>query len=400
MLPFLTADIPGCGGSIKQTAVDFIVEEIPAYPPCGSGTHLYLTIEKQGIATLEAIRRIARHLNIAERDVGYAGLKDAVGVTRQTISVEHVDQSLVDGFELDKLRVVNVSRHTNKLKLGHLKGNRFTLRVRNIRPDAEASVAQTLEILQQRGVPNYFGFQRYGAQGTSHLIGEAMLRRDWKLAVDRLIGSPEAVNDEQWRSAIQAYHDGDPARAAELMPRHCRTEAEVLRRLAARPGEWERAFSSINIRLRKLYLSAFQSSLFDRALAARISGVDSVQTGDLAWKHVNGACFLVEDAAAEASRAACFEISPSGPLFGTKMKLPAGQTLEQEEELLASSGLKLADFDLGGGLRMEGERRPLRVPLEGVWQRIEDDSLLIGFCLPKGSYATAVLREIMKNEPA
>ena len=88
--PYLTANIPGCGGTIKESPNDFLVEEIPSYLPCGSGEHCYLTIEKIGITTLEAIRRIANSLKVQERDIGYAGMKDAVGITRQTISIQRL----------------------------------------------------------------------------------------------------------------------------------------------------------------------------------------------------------------------------------------------------------------------------------------------------------------------
>ncbi len=397
MFPCLTAHIPGTGGTIKESAEDFLVEEIPAYLPCGSGTHAYLVIEKRGITTPEAIRRIARQIGVNEKDVGYAGLKDAVGVTRQTISIEHIDLAMAEGLELDRVKVLAVGRHTNKLKLGHLKGNHFTVTVRGISEQSSTIVPQVLEILRHRGVPNYFGYQRYGSQGSSHLIGEAMLKRDWKLAVDRLIGLPEAVRDDQWRRAIEAYHRGTMAESAALMPRHCRTEAEVLRTLAARPAEWEKAFSMINIRLRKLYLSAFQSFLFDRVVEKRIDTLDQIRHGDLAWKHTNGACFLVEDADTEAPRAAGFDISPSGPIFGAKMTWPGGIQRQLEESILAETGITAEQFDLGNGLKLDGERRPLRIPITDVAWSIDADNVHLSFTLPKGSYATSVIREVTKK---
>ena len=295
MHPYLTAGIPGTGGSIKESPDDFIVEEIPAYQPCGSGEHLYLTIEKRGMTTPEAIRRIAAALKVPERDVGYAGMKDAVGVTRQTISLQKVKSEVALAMRLDGITVVSAVLHGNKLKLGHLKGNRFRITIRGVGAHATESAAAILAVLQQRGVPNYFGYQRYGAQGNSHLIGAALLRRDWRGAVDALIGDPAAVQDEAWRAAISAYRQGDPAGALRLMPRHCRSERDVLQRLIAHPDAWERAFSAVHPRLRKLYLSALQSWLFDKVVELRLEQIDRVRAGDLAWKHVNGACFLVED---------------------------------------------------------------------------------------------------------
>jgi tRNA pseudouridine13 synthase len=395
---YLTAHLPGCGGVIKQSPDDFIVTEIPAYEPCGSGEHLYLTIEKRGLTTLEAIRLIARSLSMPEREIGYAGMKDSVGVTRQTISVPRIRPEEVAGLSLKGVSVLSAVRHTNKLKLGHLKGNRFSVIVRSVDEGALASATAILKLLMERGVPNRFGFQRYGVQGNSHLIGAAMLRGDWKGAVDLLMGNPEALRDEQWRSAVQAYQRGEQGEALRLLPRHCDSERSVLQRLISRPGAWEKAFGAVHPRLRKLFLSAYQSSLFDRVVEERLNGIDRIMEGDLAWKHVNGACFLVEDMEQEQPRAERFEISPSGPMFGSKMMQPQGEARAMEERILVEEGLSLASFGAAqSGVAMEGLRRPLRVPLGAPSCRQEGSDLRLEFSLPKGSYATSVLREITKN---
>ncbi len=394
--PYLTSQVAGIGGVIKEYPEDFQVEEIPSYLPCGFGEHCYLTIEKQGITTLEAISRIAKKLKVSEREIGYAGMKDAVGVTRQTISVQWLAPEKALSLELDGVKVVSALRHSNKLKLGHLKGNRFCVVIRGVSGAISELVPAILAILSTRGVPNYFGYQRYGAQGNSHLIGAAMLRRDWRECVNQLIGDPSAVRDEEWSAAICAYQQGDLGEALRFFPRHCRSERDVLQRLAARPGEYEKAFSVVHPRLKKLYLSAAQSFLFDQTVARRIEGIDEVMAGDLACKHVNGACFLVEDAAAEQERAAAFEISASGPMFGCKMKRPEGPAWELEYEILERAGVDLPAFDMPGGLRMEGERRPLRVPAGDLSWCSAGDTVSVEFTLPKGAYATSLLREITK----
>ncbi|AJE04296.1 tRNA pseudouridine(13) synthase TruD [Geobacter pickeringii] len=395
---YLTAGLPGTGGSIKESAEDFMVEELPLYLPCGEGGHTYALIEKRGITTLEAIRRLARALKVPEREVGYAGMKDSRGVTRQTVSLPRVAPEEVRALELPGIAVLSAERHRNKLRLGHLAGNRFLIRVRGVVPEALSRAGEILAVLTRRGVPNRFGEQRYGVQGNSHLIGRAMLAGDWRGAVDLLIGDPTKVEGEGWRGAIDAYRRGEIEESIRLFPGHCRTEREVLQRLAKRPGDFERAFQSVHPRLKKLYLSACQSHLFDQVVAARIDSLDTVLAGDLAWKHENGACFLVEDAAVEAPRAARFEISPTGPIFGCRMTPASEEVGEREGALLAAAGLTPASFDLPGGLRMEGERRPLRVPVGDPRTEVDADGLVLEFSLPKGSYATAVLREIMKPE--
>ena len=397
-MSYLTADLPGTGGVIKETPEDFLVEEVPLYFPCGEGEHTYAVIEKRGMTTLEALRKIARALRVPERDLGYAGMKDAVGVTRQTVSIPRVTPEQVLGLELPGVRVLSATPHRNKLRLGHLAGNRFRIRVRGVGSDALEAAGAMLDLLGRRGVPNFFGAQRYGLQGNSHLVGRALLQRDFRGAVDRIIGDPGAVQDGRWREAIEAYRQGELAESVRLFPGHCRTEREIIQRLAGRPDAWEKAFHAVHPRLKKLYLSAFQSALFDRVLAERLAGFDRVMAGDLAWKHDNGACFLVTDPAVEAPRAEAFQISPTGPIFGFRMSFPEGEPRLMEEALLAGEGLTPASFDLPGGLAMEGGRRPLRVPLEDPMAEMEGDGLVLSFTLPRGAYATSVLREVMKTE--
>jgi tRNA pseudouridine13 synthase len=310
--------------------------------------------------------------------------------------VQRVRPEDVVGRDLDGVKVISAIRHGNKLKLGHLRGNQFRIVIRGVCGDAASRVSAVLAALAARGVPNCFGFQRYGAQGHSHLIGSAMLRGDWTNAVDLLIGSPESIRDEEWQAAINAYRQQDMAAALKLMPRHCHAERDLLQRLSSRPDAWEKAFNAVHPRLKKLYLSAYQSSLFDRVVEQRLEQIDRIMPGDLAIKHANGACFLVEDADAEQVRADLFEISASGPMFGATMKQAGGAVRAVEEEILAVEGVTGESFDLGSGLRMEGERRPLRVPLGDPSFSFEGDSLLVKFSLPKGSYATSVIREITK----
>ena len=398
MQRYLTAEIPGTGGIIKGSPEDFLVEEIAAYQPSGQGEHCYAQIEKRGIATLEALRRIAKALGVQERDIGYAGMKDSVGVTRQAISLPRVAPEKVLSLQIPGITVLSAVLHGNKLRLGHLKGNRFQIRVRGVCAGALERAAAALAILESRGVPNRFGSQRYGMQGNTHRIGAAVLRGDFHAAVDILIGDPAAVSDERWRQAIEAYRRGELAESLALFPGHFRVEREILGKLVQRPDAFDRAFNTVQPRMKRLYLSAFQSSLFDQVLEARLDSLGEVAEGDIAFKHENGACFLVRDAAAESIRAQAFEISATGPMFGCSMMEPEGAQYELEHGVLAAEELTPASFNLPGALRMEGERRPLRVQLTGAGVVEDAGDLVVSFSLPRGSYATCVLSEIMKTE--
>lgn len=397
MARYLTAQLPGCGGRFRQSPEDFLVEEIPLYLPCGEGEHLYLTVEKRGISTFEMLQRLARALGVKERDIGYAGLKDAQAVARQTVSLTGVAPAQATALELDGIKVLAAQRHRNKLRLGHLAGNRFRLRVRGTTPDALERALDILHVLADIGVPNRFGAQRYGAFGTTHHIGRAMVTGDFGAAAQLIVGDPETIRQPRWQEAAKAYAAGDLRGALALLPGRCRDERALLQGLLA-GRDVRTAVLALPRKLLRLYLSAWQSALFDRLLEMRLDSLDRLWLGDLAYKHANGACFAVTAPEVEQPRADAFEVSPSGPLFGYKVLLAKGQAGLLEEALLEKEGVHLEAFRLGGGLDMEGERRPLRVPLSDWGAEADADGLLLSFALPAGSYATSVLAEVMKSE--
>ncbi|TYO97519.1 tRNA pseudouridine13 synthase [Geothermobacter ehrlichii] len=393
----LTAALPGTGGVIRQEPEDFRVEEIPLYPPCGEGDHLYLRLEKIGLGTLEVVRLLAATFGLRERDIGYAGLKDTRAVTIQTFSLPGIAPDQTGRLAHPGLRLLEAVRHGNKLRLGHLAGNRFSIRLRNTVPDAQQIAADVLAVLQDLGVPNFFGPQRYGVLGNNGRVGAALLRREYRQAIAEIIGDPQQIDHAAWRQAATAFHAGDLQACLRHLPARMRDERRMIEALADGRGEKQALFSLPRRRLR-LYLSALQAELFDRLLAMRLSSIERLWPGDIAWKHDNGACFRVEDPQREQPRADRFEISPTGPLFGRKILLASGQAGLLEQSLLDKFSLQPADFRLGDGLTMDGERRPLRVPLDQVDITKEGDGLRLGFVLPRGSFATSVLREVMKSD--
>ncbi|MDH3808407.1 MAG: tRNA pseudouridine(13) synthase TruD, partial [Desulfuromonadales bacterium] len=201
---------------------------------------------------------------------------------------------------------------------------------------------------------------------------------------------------EGWKQAAEAFHAGDLKTAVEKLPRHCRPERRLLEMLQEGKSA-RKAVLAMPRKLLRLYLSAYQSCLFDRLVDMRMASLERLWPGDLAYKHVNGACFLVTDPELEQPRADSFEVSPTAPLFGYKSKLAKGQAGLLEQGLLDKEQLNLEAFRLPGGLAMEGERRPLRVPIQAPECIREKESLLVTFSLPRGSFATTVLSEIMKT---
>jgi tRNA pseudouridine13 synthase len=348
-LPRLTAHLPGTGGRIRTEDDDFVVEELPAYEPLGVGDHTYLRVEKRGITTYEAIRRAAQALGVSPKSVGFAGMKDAHAVTIQTFSVEHVPVAKCETAlaRIDRVRLLSAKVHRNKIRLGHLRGNRFVLRVRGCVQGAAERARAVLDEIERRGCPNFYGEQRFGNQADNDRVGRLLVLGDFR-------GACELVGDD----------------------------------IRKKPHS-----------LVRLYVSAYQSSLFNRIVVARMPDLGRLEAGDLAYLHDRGAVFRVEDAAAEQPRADRLEISPSAPLFGLKVILADGHPGEVERAVLAEEGLSREQFDVPGAGNFTGERRPMRIPVTGAEVAPvagDDTAIEVRFDLPRGSYATVVLDEVMK----
>jgi len=396
-LNFVTEDLPGTGGHYKQSPTDFQVEEIPLYPCSGSGEHLYLWVEKEGITTRDFLHQLSRQLKLNERSFGYAGLKDAQALTRQMISIPANKIDRVDNLKFRGARIIDYKRHGNKLRLGHLAGNRFTIILRDVDANGRPRAEAILERLQKVGVPNLFGEQRYGVLGNSAQLGLYLIRKMFHEFCCEFIGDPELIRHSGWKKAAELYRQGNLKGSYAALPDRMHEEKQLLQQLIAGKSH-QMATLSLPRNLLRLFLSAAQSQLFDQLLKQRLPHLDRLIDGDIAVKHNNGAAFRVEKASKEQLRADRFEISPSAPLFGHKVMLATGDVGENELACLKEYNLALEDWKLPQGLTMSGERRPLRVPIaEPSVSEPEKGALLLQFALPRGSYATSVLREVIKS---
>lgn len=324
----------------------FVVEEIPAYLPVGTGEHAYCWIEKRDLTTHEAIRRLARFFGLKDRDVGCAGLKDRHATTRQWLSFvgvkDDVIASVVADGEIDGLRVLRAARHGNKLRMGHLRGNHFEV----LLLDLEAGEAERLSAaflgLAEAGVPNRYGHQRFGMAGDNVATGLAVLRGTRR----------------------------EPDR-----------------------------------RRRELMLSALQSAVFNRTLELRAQsrGLLVVREGDVLQKRGSGGLFVTTDLATDAARVAAGEVVPTGPLPGNREIEPPEGTAARalEDQALADVGLAREEL-VALGRNLPGARRPVVValgldnPSGAPATEIGDDgrTLRLRFNLPAGSYATVALEAL------
>lgn len=346
--PFMTRDLRGCGGRLKEVPEDFQVEEIPLYPLNGNGEHLYIHLEKKSRGTEDVASHIARTMGVARGRIGYAGKKDAQAVSRQWFSIQTERDPDLSLLNCQGIRLISTGRHTNKLRRGHLWGNRFRIVIRGI--DANSDYVAILENIASHGFPNYFGGQRLGVGMSNAIFGRALVHRE----------APYRGPAERLRFQVNAY----------------------------------------------------QSLLFNRATALRLSaclstpgGWSRIMAGDLPVLHRNGASFPAELDNLETlqARAEEGEISPSAPLFGYRVPLSEGLPGQWERKILFEEGLNLEMFRLGGKRRSpKGERRPVREFAHGLrWERWDDGEtpcLTLWFELRRGVYATSLAREIMKNE--
>lgn len=410
---YLTPQTQPLGGTLKERPEDFLVDEIPLYQPAGEGEHIYLLVEKRELTTAHVVQTLARHFGVKRRDIGVAGMKDKQAITRQVISIHTPGKTFEDFPMLEdgKITVLWADMHTNKLRTGHLRGNRFSIKVRGVDMTGVRIAKDVLDQLERSGVPNYAGPQRFGNRQDNHILGRLMLTRRFDALIDWLLG-PDEVMSELNPDARALYHEGDHQRALEAYPFACRTERCAL--VALRSGAtMQEVFIAIDKNLRRIWMSAFQSAIFNRFLAQRLEDgtFDRLVEGDVAYKHANGALFTVDQAVREDSdtprRLHDFEISPSGPIWGAQMMQATGDPGELEQGLLRQTGVDedaLARARELTGSDMPGERRALRVPLidpevEGGMDE-HGQYVRCAFELPKGAFATVVMREIIKSGAA
>ncbi len=383
----------------KCRAEDFVVEELTREPPGGTGEHCWAWIEKRGLSTPEAERLLTSQFRLAPGSVRHAGQKDALAVTRQWLSLTGVEPEDLLGFEGGGLRVLRAERHAGHLRLGQLAGNRFRLVLRGLDESGFAALERGLDDLRRRGLPNGFGPQRYGARGDTADVGRALLEQRHADAVQLISGRPGPLDFGPVLAAREAFEAGRFQDAAAAFPRGYSTAARLARSMFTNRGRPKNALRALSKRELQFYVSALQSQIFDAVLAAREPDLGRLIEGDLVLRHAPPATFFADDLAVEQPRADALEISPSGPLFGRKMRSPRAHAAQFEREICTRLGLDPALFSAPGPLRAKGDRRALRLPLNEVeLLQLDPENgercAQLDLTLPPGTYATAVLAEL------
>jgi len=339
----------------KQSPRDFVVEEIPLYEFSGEGEHLILFIRKKNLSTLELVSAMAKYLGIKNKEIGYAGLKDKHAMTKQYISINKKYEEALEGFNLENIKIISKTYHNNKIRIGHLTGNRFYIKVKKVNPTSAAKIDEALKSIQTNGIPNFFGYQRFGRDGDNHIDGEKIAK-----------GEKKERNPKIRKLLISSYQ-------SHLF------------------NMWLNRRLEINT-----LVSKFKSEELEEVLNIPKTQLDKMKnqehpfkliSGDIMEHYPYGRLFDFDGTEHDFERFNSRDISVTGLLCGTKARIASDISREIEK-----------DFD--DEINADGTRRYAWIyptDIEGRFNQVEAQ-YEFNFTLPKGSYATVLLEEIAKQK--
>lgn len=410
-------DEDGVGGELRVNVEDFKVNEVPDFKIGTSGDYLIVRLTKENWETHHLIRDISRELGISEERIGIAGTKDKRAVTTQLMSIRGIPEEDLARVNLPRVSLVPLGRSNKDIGLGDLRGNDFDITIRNIKlqaPEIEGRMtAIDGSIRKAGGVPNYFGYQRFGiVRPVTHLVGKLLVKGDVEGAAMTYIAksfpgeSPEnrEVRDFVWKT--RDFKEG-----IKRYPFNLRYERTMMHHLIEHPGDFAGAFRALPAKLSQLFVHAYQSYLFNKLLSRRLlDGISIVEPveGDVI-------CFTNERQEPDTSKLETVTKSNIAdvkflvkrkrayvtlPLIGKDTAIDNSLAGEEERKVLDEEGVMPADFSMPAmpDLASAGLRREILLRVTPEY-RIEDSTANLRFFLPKGCYATTVLREFMKSSP-
>jgi len=439
-IAFYSTRTEGIGGVIKTKPADFLVREITNRAEQEEGKYLIAELTKENWDTHSVINEISRRLRVSRNRIGFAGTKDKVAVTTQKISIwgEGIAET-----ELERLKIADVSlkligRSNKAVSLGDLHGNEFEILVRDIEGRKEEIkrkiTATTAEIENDGGVPNFFGVQRFGIRRPiTHVVGKHLIRGELKEAVLSYISDVFPDESEEAKQARRLCKEGELKGLKEglkKMPPFLRYEKAMLNELvkngreSINESDFLSAFSVLPKNLQKLFVHAYQAYLFNLVLSRRMKQnlpFDEALVGDVVcFRDRFGLADLHKDRMEKVTKDKIEAINRlikrgrafvTVPAFGYETEFAEGVEGEIERKVLDDECVELNDFYIEKipEISSKGIRRPILVPVkvELSNEEVSDDDMNPGrnkvnlkFFLPKGSYATVVLREYMKRKQA
>jgi tRNA pseudouridine13 synthase len=431
---------PGIGGVIRKSVEDFVVEEVlvngavakvkqefavesRVFEPTVGGRYLLCVLVKRNWDTFKALKVIAGKLNINPSQIHVAGIKDAKAVTAQHITIEGVLPENLKEVKIRDIEIRPAGFSRNKLSAYYLLGNNFYITIRGIRHSRNTIKRRITETVSElkvlSGIPNFFGHQRFGtARPITHLVGKALVKGNLKKAVMLFLAKPSPnENPKSKQAREQLRKNNDFKQALKNFPRQLRYELLMLKRLAKKPEDFAGAFRTLPIKLRMLFPQAYQAYLFNKFLSKRIASglpLNRAEVGDyVVGLQRSGLPLLTvyrvvkSEALAEVNEALkSGKMRLALPLIGFRQKLSQGVQGEIEKQILEEEGITPENFKIHfmPEISSKGDLRTALTPI-GNFQLSEisvdssspsKNKVKLGFTLYRGSYATILLREIMK----
>lgn len=404
---------PGIGGKIRERIDDFCVEEITNRREGVEGRYLIIELTKRDWETHHLVRTLSRALGISQKRFSWAGTKDKRALTKQKISIWEVGAEELQRVNLPGVELRTIGRSNKKVALGDLLGNNFQIIVRDM--DAPIEIVRervksiTGEITLAGGVPNFFGVQRFGTlRPITHLVGEALVNGDVEKGALMYLAKSSPQEPEDTRTARDALlKTRDFKLALKRFPTHLRFERAMLNVLARDPVDYVGAFRAISVELRKMFVHAYQSYVFNRILSRRLKmglPLTSAIPGDIVCftnaglpdisriqrttdDNVDGINNLIQKKRAFVTAS----------LPGYDSQFAEGTAGEIERYIIDEMRIELDNFRVSNmpELASKGRRREILssvLPITTINQAVT-----LRFSLSKGSYATIVLREYMKE---
>lgn len=420
LLTYMT-DVEPLGGKIKSVSEDFVVNEIsdkPAEQPYGDFTIASVSVKNW--ETNRLIKILARYLGISKKRIGFAGTKDKRAITTQLMSFKCPEDD-IRSLSIKDVRITDIYRSNRELTIGDLLGNDFRIKIRNIDLDTEKTKERAEIVLgklvETGGYPNFFGIQRFGSvRPITHIIGRHILKREFEEAIMTYIGNPLPKEIEESRIARDRLEkERDFMEALEYYPKIYSFERSMIHHLAHNPDDWIGALEVIPDNLKMMFVHAYQSYLFNMIVSKRIEmgiPISEPVVGDVVlplnkknlpdhYTYINVTLSNLDEIKNLVRRGLGFV---SGVIMGNNSVLADGVMGEIENQVVFSEGIEKSDYEIFEvpGLSSKGIRREILSPLFDLkWKVSEGDentsNLDLMFSLYRGSYATSMLREVMKG---
>lgn len=410
-------DEDGIGGDLRVNVEDFRVNEISDFKVGKTGEYLMLKLTKENWETHHLLRDISRALGISDERIGIAGTKDKRAVTTQLMSIKGVSEDTIRHMDLPRAQLLPVGRGDHDVGLGDLRGNEFDIIIRNIeleQPEIEARMNGISDKIKAAGgLPNYFGYQRFGIiRPVTHLVGKLLVQGDVEgAAMTYIARSFPGESPENKAARDMVWNTRDFKEGIKRYPFNLRYERTMMHYLIEHPGDYTGAFRSLSSKLSRLFVHGYQSYLYNKVLSRRLlkgfSLVEPVE-GDVV-------CFL--DAHGEPDTSKQEFVTKKNlpdvkflakkkrayvtlPLIGVDTKIGEGEPGVDVKAVLDEEGVTPQDFSVTQmpDLASAGLRREILLKADPAITAMEHAATL-KFFLPKGCYATTVLREFMKTSP-